>query len=234
MKQVKRPMSQSYMVGLMLAFAGGYLDVYTYVCRGGVFANAQTGNMVLLAIHAAKHDLGKVIQYLLPILAFMLGILITEFVKSRYRYNTAIHWRQIVIAMECLVLCVIAFVPSGVRDDIVNIAVAFVCSMQVESFRTFEGTSSYATTMCTGNLRSATEHLFFSGLNKNRKERNTSLKYYGIIAIFIVGAFVSMKVSESVGEKSVLAAGLILFIVFLLMFIPNEQTSHSESKKQQE
>ena len=29
MKQVKRPMSQSYIVGLMLAFAGGYLDVYT-------------------------------------------------------------------------------------------------------------------------------------------------------------------------------------------------------------
>ena len=224
MKRVKRPMSQSYIVGLMLAFAGGYLDVYTYVCRGGVFANAQTGNMVLLAINAAEHDLGKVIQYLLPILAFMLGILITEFVKSRYRYNTAIHWRQIVIAMEFLVLGVIAFVPSGAQDDLVNIAVAFVCSMQVESFRKFEGKSAYATTMCTGNLRSATEHLFFSGLNKNREERNTSLKYYGIIAIFIVGAFVSMKITQNVGEKSVLVASGMLFIVFLLMFIPNEQT----------
>ncbi len=225
MKQVKRPMSQSYIVGLMLAFAGGYLDVYTYVCRGGVFANAQTGNMVLLAINAAEHDLGKVIQYLLPILAFMLGILITEFVKSRYRYSTAIHWRQIVIAMEFFVLGVIAFVPSGTQDDLVNIAVSFVCSMQVESFRKFEGKSAYATTMCTGNLRSATEHLFLSGLNKNREERNTSLKYYGIIAIFIVGAFISMKLTQNVGEKSVLVASVMLFIVFLLMFIPSEQTS---------
>ena len=225
MKQVKRPMSQSYIVGLMLAFAGGYLDVYTYVCRGGVFANAQTGNMVLLAINAAEHDLGKVIQYLLPILAFMLGILITEFVKSRYRYSTAIHWRQIVIAMEFFVLGVVAFVPSGTQDDLVNIAVSFVCSMQVESFRKFEGKSAYATTMCTGNLRSATEHLFLSGLNKNREERNTSLKYYGIIAIFIVGAFISMKLTQNVGEKSVLVASVMLFIVFLLMFIPSEQTS---------
>lgn len=225
MKQVKRPMSQSYIVGLMLAFAGGYLDVYTYVCRGGVFANAQTGNMVLLAINAAEHDLGKVIQYLLPILAFMLGILITEFVKSRYRYSTAIHWRQIVIAMEFFVLGVIAFVPSGTQNDLVNIAVSFVCSMQVESFRKFEGKSAYATTMCTGNLRSATEHLFLSGLNKNREERNTSLKYYGIIAIFIVGAFISMKLTQNIGEKSVLVASVMLFIVFLLMFIPSEQTS---------
>ena len=227
MKQVKRPMSQSYIVGLLLAFAGGYLDVYTYVCRGGVFANAQTGNMVLLAISAAEKDFGKVIKYLLPILAFMLGILITEFVKSRYRYNTAIHWRQIVIAIEMLVLCLIAFVPSGGLDEFVNIAVAFVCSMQVESFRTFEGTSSYATTMCTGNLRSATEHLFFSGLNIIREERNTSLKYYGIIVIFIIGAFVSMKVTQNMGEKSVLVACFILFTVFLIMFIPNEQKNHS-------
>lgn len=223
MLQVKSPMSQSYIVGLLLAFAGGYLDVYTYVCRGGVFANAQTGNMVLLAISAAENDFGKVFKYLLSILAFMLGILVTELVKSRYRYNTAIHWRQIVIALEFIVLLIIAFVPSGVQDDLVNIAVAFVCSMQVESFRKFEGKSAYATTMCTGNLRSATEHLFFSGLNKNKEERNTSLKYYGIIAIFIVGAFVSMKVSQRVGEKSILVACFLLFIVFSLMYIPSEQ-----------
>lgn len=225
MLQVKRPMSQSYIVGLLLAFAGGYLDVYTYVCRGGVFANAQTGNMVLLAISAAESDFGKVFKYLLPILAFMLGILVTELVKSRYRYNTAIHWRQIVIALEFIVLLIIAFVPSGVQDDLVNIAVAFVCSMQVESFRKFEGKSAYATTMCTGNLRSATEHLFFSGLNKNKEERNTSLKYYGIIAIFIVGAFVSMKVSQRVGEKSILVACFLLAAVFGLMYIPSEQQS---------
>ena len=223
MLQVKRPMSQSYIVGLLLAFAGGYLDVYTYVCRGGVFANAQTGNMVLLAISAAESDFGKVFKYLLSILAFMLGILVTELVKSRYRYNTAIHWRQIVSALEFIVLLIIAFVPSGVQDDLVNIAVAFVCSMQVESFRKFEGKSAYATTMCTGNLRSATEHLFFSGLNKNKEERNTSLKYYGIIAIFIVGAFISMKVSQSVGEKSILVACFLLFIVFSMMYIPSEK-----------
>ena len=120
-------------------------------------------------------------------------------------------------------LLIIAFVPSGVQDDLVNIAVAFVCSMQVESFRKFEGKSAYATTMCTGNLRSATEHLFFSGLNKNKEERNTSLKYYGIIAIFIVGAFVSMKVSQSVGEKSILVACFLLFIVFSMMYIPSEK-----------
>ena len=45
--------SESYIVGVLLAIAGGFLDVYTYISRGGVFANAQTGNIVLLGICAA-------------------------------------------------------------------------------------------------------------------------------------------------------------------------------------
>jgi uncharacterized protein DUF1275 len=38
--------------GLLLAGAGGFLDAYTFVGRGGVFANAQTGNIVLLGVEA--------------------------------------------------------------------------------------------------------------------------------------------------------------------------------------
>ena len=40
--------------GLLLAGAGGFLGAYTFVGRGGVFANAQTGNIVLLAVAAGE------------------------------------------------------------------------------------------------------------------------------------------------------------------------------------
>lgn len=227
MKQTQMYMSQSYSVGLLLAFVGGYLDVYTYVCRGGVFANAQTGNMVLMAIGIAEGKAGMIVKYTLPILAFMLGVLVVEWVRHKYRFNTTIHWRQIIIALEILVLFSIAFVPSGVQDDLVNIAVAFVCSMQVESFRTFEGTSSYATTMCTGNLRTATEHLFYSGVNRDRAVCKKSLKYYGIIVIFIVGATTAMLTTKACGEKSILIACFLLMLVFMMMFLP----VHEQEKK---
>lgn len=224
MKQPQMYMSQSYIVGLLLAFAGGYLDVYTYVCRGGVFANAQTGNMVLLAINLAEKKPEMVLKYTFPILAFMAGVLIVEIIRYRFRFNTKIHWRQIIIALELAVLWSIAFVPSGEQDDLVNLAVAFVCSMQVESFRTFEKSSSYATTMCTGNLRTATEHLFYARMNKDHAMQKKSLKYYGIILIFIVGATVSMLITQKYGEKSILIACCFLLAVFVLMFIPAQET----------
>ena len=40
-------MSETFRVGALLACVGGFLDAYTFLCRGGVFANAQTGNLAL-------------------------------------------------------------------------------------------------------------------------------------------------------------------------------------------
>ena len=37
--------SESFPIGVLLALTGGFLDAYTYVSRGGVFANAQTGSI---------------------------------------------------------------------------------------------------------------------------------------------------------------------------------------------
>ena len=56
--------SESYLVGVLLAIAGGYLDVYTYICRGGVFANAQTGNIVLLGINVADKNWDMILFYM--------------------------------------------------------------------------------------------------------------------------------------------------------------------------
>lgn len=49
-----RHIAEFYGVGVMLAIVGGYLDAYTYISRDHVFANAQTGNMVLLAINIKR------------------------------------------------------------------------------------------------------------------------------------------------------------------------------------
>ncbi|MGN0361178.1 MAG: YoaK family protein [Hominisplanchenecus sp.] len=220
MKILQKQVSESYIIGVLLAIAGGYLDVYTYVCRGGVFANAQTGNIVLLGINAADHNWVKLAEYIYPILAFMAGIFVAELVKKEFRNKSVIHWRQVVIALEFAVLWTIAFIPSGIHDDYINMAVSFVCSMQVESFRTFHGTSTYATTMCTGNLRSATEQLFYYNVNKDRKAIQKSLQYYGIILFFILGAVIGTVVTRIFLEKSALVVCVLLLVVFVLMFIP--------------
>ena len=183
MKQAHGQMSESMRLGALLAVAGGFFDAYTYLCRGGVFANAQTGNIVLLGLELAEREWLRALAYLAPILAFALGVVVAEVVKRRGKARQAggagMHWRQVIVLAEIVLLAVAAFLPQRM-DMAVNILISFVCAMQVEAFRKVRG-SAFATTMCTGNLRSGTEQLVIwrqtGDANAARKARH----YYCII-----------------------------------------------------
>ena len=114
-------------------------------------------------------------------------------------------------------LTLVAFLPRGSADMLANTIVSFVSSLQVESFRKLNG-NSYVTTMCTGNLRNATNHLFQYKLTKNKTSLQNSLQYYGIILFFIVGAIMGAVVSNIFEARSVLFACIGLVVVFLIMF----------------
>ena len=65
-------MSDSMLTAFFIILSGGLQDAYTYCCRGKVFANAQTGNIVLLSTHLFEGDWGQALRYLVPVLAFLL------------------------------------------------------------------------------------------------------------------------------------------------------------------
>ena len=51
MKQT-RQMSETIKLGILLALSGGFMDAYSYIQRDQVFANAQTGNMLLFGVNS--------------------------------------------------------------------------------------------------------------------------------------------------------------------------------------
>lgn len=215
-------MSEKYILGILLAIVGGYLDAYTYISRGHVFSNAQTGNIVFLGLNLSEGNWKNALYYMVPILAFVLGVLISEAVKTKFKQNTSIHWRQIIIAFEALVLLAVAFIPRGSMDVAANTAISFVCSLQTQSFRKFKG-NPITTTMCTGNLRIATEQLFQWKRAKNSDKLFKSLQYYGIILFFIGGVILGALLTKIFVEKAVLFNCILLLAVFAIMFIKQDE-----------
>lgn len=220
MKHTKQ-MSDTLLVGALLAMVGGFLEAYTYITRGGVFANAQTGNIVLLGIKLSEGNLKKAFSYMVPIITFTLGIIVAEAIKSRYKMKKEVHWRQIIVLIEGIALLVVAFIPDT-YNMIANAIIAFVCSLQVESFRKVAG-NPYATTMCTGNLRSATELFYYYRKNKDRHALIKSLHYLCIILFFIVGGCIGTILCKIFFLKAVLFALLFLASVVLLMHKKEDQ-----------
>mgnify|MGYP000998856345 CR=1 FL=1 len=49
-------MSDTFHAAVFVTLSGGFQDAYTYICRGQVFANAQTGNIVLLSAALLRGD----------------------------------------------------------------------------------------------------------------------------------------------------------------------------------
>lgn len=211
------PIHETLYIGLCLAFVGGFLDAYTYLLRGGVFANAQTGNLVLFGIHLADGSFPGCFLYLVPVAAFLLGVLITELFKKKCSARKFVEWQHVVVIIEIALLFIIGFLPRAVPDAVINVAVSFVCSMQFNSFRKTNGLP-YATTMCTGNLRSAGEFLFAYLFEKDREAGKKSLRYFTVIAVFFLGAALGALLSGTLGVASVWVCCAVLAAVLLMMF----------------
>ena len=208
--------SESFAAAALLALSGGLLDAYTYLCRGGVFANAQTGNMVLLAVRAAEGAWQTALGYLIPIGAFALGVLAAEWARRRWGERAGVlHWRHTVLALEILLAAAAAWVPLGRWDSGVNVAVSFVCALQVQTFRKVRG-RAFASTMCTGNLRSGTEALsrWISG---EPDAARTAGCYFAVIACFLAGAALGGALAPRLGQWTVLAAPVLQAGAFLQM-----------------
>ncbi len=203
------PKAERLATGLGLAVVGGFLDTYTYFTRGGVFANAQTGNLVLLGISAARGELYRAGQYLIPVLAFALGVVATEGLRAR---RGAGDWQRTVLLLEAAILTVVGLLPPAFPDFGVNVTVSFLCSMQVNSFRLLEG-MPYATTMCTGNLRSCAYHLgqrLFAG---ERAGTGRAARYLWVMLAFCAGAALGVPATQWAGGRAVWLCVLPLLLV---------------------
>ncbi|MDO4661984.1 MAG: YoaK family protein [Tissierellia bacterium] len=209
-------MSETIILNLILALSGGAMDSYSYIYRGKVFANAQTGNIILFGINISRGNYKDAIRFLFPIIAFVLGIVIADIIRIKIK-EESIHWRQISIVMEIFLLFISSFISRN-YNQIANFLISFACGIQVESFRSVRG-NSVATTMCIGNLRNGTNYLDKYIVTRNAKFLKKSIIYFLIILFFAIGAIIESILIEVFYNKSIIFSVILLFVGFIIMNI---------------
>ncbi len=219
-------MSDSLLTASFIILSGGLQDAYTYLCRGKVFANAQTGNIVLLSAYLFEGDTARAVRYLVPVLSFALGVFAAECIHRRFKRMEKIHWRQLIILSEIVLLFAVGFLPQE-RNMAANMLVSFVCAMQVQTFRKVRG-HAYASTMCIGNLRSGTEALCEYFHDKNPAVLRRALTYFGVIGIFALGAGAGAWITARAGERTIWISCALLTVSFLLMFLREKRAEEKE------
>ncbi len=200
----------------VLSIIGGLLDIYTYLYRGGVFANAVTGNLVLCGFHLASGEWVSCARYLVAIAFYALGIFTAELIHAGLPESRRISWHQTVLLLELLCLTPVVFIPGGGFDFLVNSVISFVCALQVQTFRRVRGLP-FASTMCTGNLRSGTDSLFRGWWGREPGELTKAGHYYGVIVCFVAGAAGGAVLLRTFGPHCLLLAPAGLAVVLLLI-----------------
>lgn len=147
--------------------------------------------------------------------------MICEWRKKHHFIFQGIHYKRAILILEGITLFIVGFIPTTVSNLIVTVAISYVSSLQMTSFKKLSG-DPYNTAMCTGNLRSACEALYLGISNNNLDEIKKSLRYFTIIFTFVIGAFLGSILTSYFDCKSIWFCVLILIIS---IFTIDESTS---------
>jgi uncharacterized membrane protein YoaK (UPF0700 family) len=130
---------ETVQVSLLLAFAGGYLDAYTWIIHG-VMANAQTANLVLLWVHGTAGEWGRALHFVPPIAAFAVGVVTASWLR-RATGDRASAFAALCVAFG-VGAAVGAYATKSIRDLALGIPllalliVLFQCEVRSDEERT--------------------------------------------------------------------------------------------------
>jgi uncharacterized membrane protein YoaK (UPF0700 family) len=184
------PPENALTIACLLSLSGGFLDAFTYVGHGGVFANAMTGNIILMGVSAAAGDWRQALHHLPPLFAFMAGVFLAQAIRLPI-LRLGARWPALLsLILEIAVLAVIAFLPRGFPDIWIVLSISFVAAVQNSSFTRVRGLP-YNSVMTTGNLRRFAEGLFTGVVPRHDPQVLGQAEVFGAICLaFLVGAVI--------------------------------------------
>ncbi|TCD45479.1 DUF1275 domain-containing protein [Streptococcus sp. X16XC17] len=197
-----------------LTFISGFLNAFTFITQGGRFAGVQSGNVVYLAYYVANRNMKEAVAFLIPILFFVFGQWFTYLLK-RFCIVHSIPWHLTsTLVMMGLVILDILLNPL-VGHSFTIAVLAFVASIQVETFRNIHGLP-YANVMMIGNVKNAA-FLWFKGIiEKNAQLTRRRIHIFYAILTFMLGVVVATFSTQTFKEQA-------LIVVLLPLIYMNVQ-----------
>ena len=192
-----------------LIAVAGFWGAYTYLLRGNVFCNAQTGNVVLMGLALGSAEWAKAGYYLVPISAYILGAFVSE-----------------LMLIEMIAVLGLGFLPETAPVQICQVVINFVASMQYNTFRQAEGVP-VATTFATNHIRQ-----IGVGLAKELRHRHSADKpprrklarHCGMLFFFILGAVTGTVFCHLLVGRAIWLTMIPLGIIFLTLLHADRTT----------
>jgi uncharacterized membrane protein YoaK (UPF0700 family) len=193
------------------------MDAWVYIDHGHVFANAQTGNVVLFGIHVAAGDFAAAARNVPSIMAFILGLASSLLAEARLK-KAGLNSRNVRLTVECALLVALALIASHLPNGAVTACVGFIAAVQITSLSRI-GDVTFNTGMTTGNLLgafSAASAVLYDPAPD--KDRTRAIALGSMCLAFAAGAVLGGFCTLHAGDQTLLITAGMVGLATLLMW----------------
>ncbi|WP_408345995.1 YoaK family protein [Paraburkholderia sp. RL17-337-BIB-A] len=199
-------------VAVLLTLSGGFLDAFTYLGHGKVFASSMTGNIVLLAINLGAGDWHQAGRHISPIVGFACAVLaayLLQLTAPRWARNHAL----ISLVFEIVFLLMASL--RGLPEFWLIPGISFVATLQTMFF-THSGNVTYTSVMTTANLRRCMQLFLESTIPRRDASGLNDAAMLGVISLsFAIGALVGGLTTPRLHDAGLCVPAALLFIALL-------------------
>jgi len=213
--------------GVLLATVGGFLDAFTYVAYR-VFANVQTGNVVLFGVDVADTRWHQAILRLAPVAAFLAGVLIVERLGRVRRLRRPL---RVGLGIEIVGVAVVATLPAQTPELVITVLISLVAAIQFATFRTLVD-SPYTSLATSGNMRSMVVALNRRFLDRDRSAGPQARRFSAVVGGFAAGAVIGALTTKYWAHAAAAIPAGILVVVFVVLVRETRQLERAEAARQ--
>lgn len=200
--------SHRYHTFVLLMLSGGFMGAYSYFLKGRVFANAETANLLILALSIAERNIDGAVSVLIPIAAFAIG----SFFSQMFIEKLKGRWIPILLCTEIVLLLFLSFLPDDTPFSVFHVVIAVISSMQFNSFREARGVAM-STLFCTAHLRGFSSSLYTALSKKDKSIFKRSMYHLGLIATFVAGGILCALIGDVMGSRTIILSCIPLLFV---------------------
>ena len=191
----------SLATGSVLMVATGFVDAYTFLQHGHVFAQAMTGNLVLIAIGAFDPTIVAFWRPLVSYAAFVLGVVVLWGWSRREASRRFPAPQLATLGLQAAVLLVVGFLSGGATSVVVTAAISFAAGMQIAAFRDV-GRAAFTTTVMTTNSMKTVNAALNALTSADPEDRAIARAFGAALAGFVAGAFLGAFLSTHLGNRA--------------------------------
>ena len=201
-------MADSWPLLILVTAAGGFSASYSFLARGGVFAFAQTGNIIYSGHVLASGRFWQIIPFLLPALSYMLGLLAAR--QLERRLEDKVRFQKRILLLESFLLLLTSQLPASALMTRISLCLMGCASgLQMETFHRV-GDRDYTSIMVMGNMKRTVE-AFGSYLEDHQPASlRKALVYILINGIFCLGSAWGYVLTQAQGDTAILLPALFL------------------------